>query len=175
MMKWILTLSLLFFASCGKNEAIRPVGNYPNGSYPPVTQAPPPTYPPQTNYYPPQQGGYPPPYFAPQMPPQMPPQFYPWLPMYQYFQQQPITINVWVNVWNGWQGYAQQRGYDRYDFTRFWFDYCPQNLPQQYLPVYYQMDQSYYYWMDQNTYFDPNCDADFFWANYSYNSCDYCY
>ncbi len=178
MMKWILTLSLLVFASCGKNEAVRPVGNYPNQgpgyNYPPVNQAPPPYngggYQPTYYPYPQQQPQYPPPYFVPQMPPQMPPQFYPWLPVYNYFQSQPVTVNVWVNVWNGWQGYAQQRGYDRYDFTRFWYDYCPQHLPQQYMPAYQQIDQSYYYWMNQNTYFDPSCDSSYFWANYNYMS-----
>ncbi len=178
-MKWILIISMLFFAACGKNEAVRPVGNY-TPTYPQQTvpQAPPPMVGGGQGY--PTNGN---PYFVPNMPAQMPNQFYPWLPMYQYFQQQPQTVNIWINVWAGWQGYAQQRGYNRYDFNRFWFDYCPEYFPQQYYPVYQYFDQNVYYWMNQNTYLDPSCDASYFWANYSYMSyqpaydyCDsYCY
>lgn len=175
MMKWILTLLLLGFVGCGKNEAVRPVGNYPNQG--PINQAPPPPVNNGGGYYPYNQPPMqePPPYFNPNMPPQMPPQFYPWLPVYNYFQSQPVTINVWVNIWSGWQNYSRQNGCDMYDFKRFWYDYCPQYLPQQYQPTYQYFDQNYYYWMNQNTQFAPNCDASYFWANYSYDDCESCY
>ena len=170
----------LLFVGCGKNDSIRPAGNVlPPGYYPPqqgpINQAP---LPPGGGYYPPPPGGpQQPPYFNPQMPPGMPPQYYPWLPMDNYFRQTPQLTQVWVNVWINWQSYAQNRGYDVYNFPAFWREYCPQNWQsQQYVQLYQYFDQSCYSWVDYNTQFAPQVDPSYFWMNYNgmpYSGMDY--
>lgn len=167
--KWIIQFSFLslflFFSACGKNDPIVPTGT--SGPYNPnyYPQAP---VPPNGGYYPPP-GGYQggnPPYFNPTLPPGMPPQYTPWLPIDNYFRQNPQTVNVWVNIWVNWQNYAQYQGYDVYDFPRFWFDYCPSQLGgTQFAPVYNYFDQNVYYWVDYNTQFYCE-DPSYFWQYY---------
>ena len=162
----ILMLSFcLLFSACGKNE---PIANNGTGTGSPYyyPQAP---VPPNGGYYPPP-GGYPPGgngggYFNPQMPQGMPNQYTPWLPIDNYFRyrQQP---QAWVNIWMNWQYYAQYRGYNQYDFSGFWFDYCPNQLSgTQFQPVYNYFDTNVYYWIDYNTQFQCD-DPSYFWQNY---------
>lgn len=158
-----LASSLLFFAACGKNEPITstPPG-YPYGGYQnPYGQAP---MPPGGGYQMPPTG-YQQPYFNPQMPPGMPPQYMPWLPIDNYFRQNPTIINVWVNVWNNWQNFAGYNGYNVYDFSTFWFDYCPQYYPQ-YNQIWNYFDTNVYWWVNQNTQFNYQQDPGYFWQYY---------
>jgi hypothetical protein len=157
--QWLLAF-LLIFAACGKNDAVRSVGNsgpYPQGPYP---QAPyNPGYPPNGG------GGYPP--FNPQMPPGMPPQYTPFLPIDNYFRSQPQITNVYVNIiWPQWQQYANYYGYNPYDFNTFWYDYCPTTG---YIDnsVYQYYDNNYYWWANQGQgYCDYGCDPEYFWSYY---------
>lgn len=170
-LKVALGISLLFFAACGKNEPVTATGPgypYPNNYYP---QAP---VPPNGGYQVPP--GYNQPYFNPQMPPGMPNQYTPWLPVDNYFRQNPTTVNIWVNIWNNWQGYAGQNGYSQYDFPRFWFDYCPQYYPQ-YNNVWNYFDTNVYWWVNPYTQMDCGQDPGYFWQYYSgvpYGGIDYC-
>jgi len=160
MKKWLLVF-LLLFAACGKNDAVRNVGT--GGPYAP--QAPyNPNYPqgPQNPQYPP---------FNPQLPPGMPPQYTPWLPVDNYFRQQPPQVtNVYINViLPQWQQYANYYGYNQYDFNTFWYDYCPQYvIPYGYMDAgTYSYYDSYYYWAGYGSYgCDYGCDSYDYWSYY---------
>lgn len=147
MMKRIFAISLLVLATgCGKNDPIRGVNPPPASPGAPVVQAPPPA------------GNYPPPGgFYPSMPPGYGPQFTPFLPIYQHYPQ-PVFQQIWV----GWQNYCQTYGIPVYDFSTFWFEYCPSAVPYDY----YYLDYSYYSWVDPYTTFSPYCDPYTFWQGY---------
>jgi hypothetical protein len=98
------------------------------------------------------------------MPNGMPPQYTPWLPVDNYFRQNPTTVNIWVNIWNNWQVYAPQHGYQQYDFNRFWFEYCPNNYPQ-YMDVWNYFDTNVYWWVQPNSQFQCE-DPTYFWQYY---------
>jgi hypothetical protein len=171
----------LLVSACGKNEAF-----VPGGYYPPVNQAP---MPPGGGYYPPSTqypGGGPSPYFRPQLPQGYPNQYTPFLPLDNYMRRTPPMQQMWVNVWVNWQDYSYQRGYDQYDFSRFWYEYCPQQFyGTQYWDMYNYFDQNVYQWADPNMQWGQSYDPYYFWQNYdympyqpidSYGYCDsYCY
>lgn len=164
-----------------------PGGGYPiGGGYPPAGGG---YYPPGGSFPPGGNpgGGFPPgvggqPYaFQPQMPPSYPIQYYPFLPLYNYFQQNQQMQMYWAQFWAQWQQYAQMRGYQQYDFSRFWTDYCPQQWSQGgYDQVYGYFNQSFYYWVTPQTQFSYNVDPSTFWSNcydypypsYQMNWCD---
>ena len=166
---WLLSFFLVF-VSCGKNDAIRPVGYAPYAG--PFTQAPPP--PQGGGWMPPQgPGGMPPGgpgYFTPQPPPpQYGPGFYPFMPIYQYMQQRPQLNVYWINIWNDWRGYAQNNGCQQTDFSCFWRDYCPNQLGNSsFAPIHQAFDQNVYYWVGGDTQFLPGVDASYFWQPYNY-------
>lgn len=174
----LVAMLLASLVGCGKNDAVVPVGQLP----PPMQAPPPPNYNPPAyppgggGGYPPGGGGgyYPPPQqqpqppmgFRPQLPPQMPPQYYPFLPIDNFMRQSPQMQQYWAYFWGQWQGYAQRRGVNPYDFTRFWFDYCPQQWGYgEFQQLYSYFDQNFYYWVTPQTYFSQNIDASYFWAN----------
>jgi hypothetical protein len=174
MRKLIVVAIMILFSACGKNEAVRSVGNNPPPNYPPnqgpYNQAP---MPPNGGYYPPPGGGGypaggPPPYFQPVMPPQMPPQYTPFLPIDYYFRQRPQLVNVYVNIWNDWRTYANYYGYNQYDFNGFWFDYCQTNwVGGYYGDLYNYMNTNVYWWASPEvSYCDSGCDAGYFWQHY---------
>jgi len=163
-----LVLTLGVFAGCGKNEPIMPIGSVPY-------QAPPPAYYPQNPY--PQGPGYQqPPYFQPQIPQNQPPAYYPFVPVDNYFRQNPQTQPFWGPMWNRWQSYSGQRGTNPYDFNKFWYDFCPQDWGQRgYGDLYRQFDDSFYWWATPQTQWDVNVDVNVFWApydGYSYGEFD---
>lgn len=161
----ILWGSLLFFAACGKNEPVTATGpGYPYTPYPQAPMPPNGGYQMPPNYTPTGGGGYNP-YFYPQLPPGMPNQYTPWLPIDNYFRQNPTTVNIWVNIWTNWQGYANYNGYSPYDFTKFWFDFCPQQYPQ-YQPMWNYFDTNVYWWVDPYSQINCQQDPSYFWQYY---------
>lgn len=163
MMRWILLAPvILFFTGCGKND-LRANGSGPGYSNAPISQAPAPIYP----QSPQQQPGVNPPMFNPQLPAGMPQQFYPWLPMYQFFIQQPQISFVWYNIWNQWQIYARTFGCGMYNFPIFWNVYFP--LVWNYGPyvqLYQLMALNFYPWMAPGVIIPPIATPAFFWSNY---------
>ncbi len=155
---------LLLITACGKNEAI-----IPGGYYPPNFQAP---MPPGGGYYPPAQpysGGGQSPYFQPQMPSGFPSQYTPFVPFDNYMRRSQPTQQYYVNLWVNWQGYSQQRGYNQYDFSRFWYEYCPQQMQNtQYQNVYRYFDQNVYSWVDPAMQWGGGYNPSQFWQNYNY-------
>ena len=164
MVRLFLTVGVFLVSiGCGKNDVgIR--GNNPGNQFGPIAQAPMPQQP----YYPPQQQPYTPTTFAPQMPPNMPPQFYPWLPMNNFFIQQPQLNYVWVNIWTQWQAYANQTGCGVYNFPVFWNQYFPVNWNYgPYLSLYQYFRTTFYPWMNPGVVLPPISNPIYFWGNYS--------
>lgn len=168
---WRLSLAfcvMLFFTGCGKND-IGVIGpNYPYPGTGPITQAP--FYPSQPPYQNPPYPNQPPygPAFYPQMPPSMPPQFYPFLPIYNYFYQQPQLNIVWVQIWTQWQIYATNCGCGLYNFPVFWQQYFPQMWSYgNYVPFYQYMNSYFYPWMSAGINLPYVAEPSFFWMNYS--------
>jgi hypothetical protein len=162
---WFASLVVvgLLVSACGKNEAF-----VPGGYYPPNYQAP---MPPGGGYFPPQQpyGGGQSPYFQPQMPSGYPSQYTPFIPFDNYMRRSQPMQQYYVNLWVNWQGYSQQRGYNQYDFSRFWYEYCPQQFQgTQYMDLYNYFDQNVYYWVDPSMQWGGGYDPNYFWQNYNY-------
>jgi hypothetical protein len=97
----------------------------------------------------------------------------------------PPLQQYWTQFWYGWEQYSFQRGYNPYDFSRFWFEYCPQQWSYtQYADLYNYFDQNVYHWMDPYMSFQVS-DPGYFWQYYNwmpyapvdaYGYCDgYCY
>lgn len=160
----LLVAVALVLSACGKNEPIVPIGG---GYYGP--QAP---MPPGGGYYPPTSpygGPGPSPYFQPHMPNGYPNQYTPFLPIDNYMRRTPQMQQVWVNIWVNWQGYSQRRGYSPYDFSRFWYEYCPQQFSgTQYQNLYNYFDQNVYNWVDPYQSWGGNYDPSYYWQNYNY-------
>lgn len=158
------TVVALLLTACGKNEPI-----IPSGYYPPNYQAP---MPQGGGYYPPSQpygGQGPSPYFQPQMPSGYPSQYTPFIPFDNYMRRSQPSQQYYINLWVNWQGYSQQRGYNQYDFSRFWYEYCPQQFQNtQYQQVYNYFDQNVYGWVDPSMQWGNGYDPNHFWQNYNY-------
>lgn len=156
-----------FLLSCGKNDSIRTAGGgyYPSGPSQPVLPPPGPTEP----YYPaPSYGGYPG-YpgggmFQPGFSQPYGPRFYPWMPIYVYYQQVVYLQPVFITLWTGWQNFAVANQIPVYDFTQFWYNYCPQVMPTQ---LYTYFSNNFYPWMTPTTAFYPYYSPQTFWQNYS--------
>lgn len=177
----LLMAVAVLVSACGKNEPIVPVGAYPS----PYNQAP---VNPNGTYYPPstQYPTGPSPYFQPQMPQGYPNQYTPFLPIDNYMRRTPPMQQYWSNLWVNWQSYSYQHNYNQYDFSRFWYEYCPQQMyGTQYQQLYSYFDQNVYYWTSPNMQWGGNYDPSYYWQNYNYMSyqpidnygyCDgYCY
>lgn len=158
----ILILSLLLLPQCGKNDGIRTSGIYPGG-YPsgssPMTPPPAPNYPYGGGY---SYGGSG--YFQPGYPAAYGPQFYPWMPIYVFYQQTVVLQPVFITLWTGWQNYAYMNSIPLYDFTTFWYNYCPQAMSPQ---LYSYFSTNFYPWITPVTYFSPQYTPQVFWQNYS--------
>jgi len=177
----ILGIAVLTFVlvGCGKNDPVTPYGGY----VPPAQAPAPPNYAPGGSYSPnqffPQQpmGN-----FQPQMPMGMPQQYYPFLPIDNYMRRDPRLQQQWQGMWQQWQGYAQQRRISPYDFSTFWFDYCPQQWGGAgWHNLYQYFDSNFYYWTQPGMQFpvQNNFSATYFWSNAyefpmpQYDLCDY--
>jgi len=167
--KVIIVSFLGLLVGCGKNDGIRTAGG---GFYPtpnPYGPSNGPVLPPSApNYpYPPYGGGYPyggGGYFQPSFPMGYGNQFYPWMPIYVFYQQTVVLQPVFINIWTGWQNYAYLNRLPVYDFTSFWYQYCPQVMSPQ---LYLYFSDSFYPWMTPTTYFSPQYTPQVFWQNYS--------
>ncbi len=189
----LLALFVLALAACGKNEALFPIAQQPYGQSPygqspygqspygqpygqspygPMYQAPgygapgyPSNYTPGYGYLPGYgNNGYYPGGFAPQMPSGYPSAYTPFLPVDYYMRNNPQLAPQWPQIWNQWRNYANNYGYNPYDFNRFWFDYCPRsNMSPQ---IYIYLDQTFYPWVNTNTVFPANLNPQYFWIHY---------
>ncbi len=158
-MKLLCLVVILFLSSCGKNENFIPVGNFP---HPPTVSSP---YSPG-------------PYFYPQMPNGYPPQYYPYLPVHNYFNQNPMLSGYWQQYWNNWVNYCGYYQCNPYNFSLFWYDYCPRQWRNTDMwNLYLFLDSNFYYWMQPDTVFIELEDPSVFWQNYYGYSyyCDFCY
>lgn len=149
-------------------------GGYPSTGYP-STGYPTSGYP--TSGYPGgYAGGYPsagtPTYFLPQqtMPQGYPAQAYPFLPIYNYFQQSPNMQAYWNGFWAGWAAYAQQQGMSPYNFNAFWYNYCPQQWggSNQGQSLYGYFNQNFYYWATPQMQWSSSVNPSTFWQNCNY-------
>lgn len=142
------------------------MGRGPGYSSGPITQAP--YYPQQPNYPPPSGPYNPPPVFNPQLPVGMPQQFYPWIPMYNFFLQQPRISYQWTNIWSSWQIYANRTGCGTYNFPVFWNTYFPTYWNYgPYVPFYQSMCTNFYSWMGADVVLPSTANSSYFWMNYS--------
>lgn len=140
---------IVVLAGCN-NEPIRQVNVAPN----PIQY---PSYPGQ------------PPTFQPQLPQwQQQPQFTPFVPIDCYMNQNPALYQYWQTMWYGWQNYAVSYNINPYDFTTFWYDYCPQQWQgTEYQEIYTYLDTYFYSWMSPQTQFSPyGYDPTQFWGGY---------
>ncbi len=155
-----LLLVGLILSACGKNDAVTQTGTTPY--YPPnYQQAPAPQ-----GYQPQNGGNYGPNTFVPQMPQGYNQSYYPFLPVYQFMQNQQYQ-GFWNQTWSGWQTYANYYGYNTNDFNTFWYTYCPQQWNNSgYYDVYNYLDQTFYWWANSNTYYPQNTDSYYFWEYY---------
>lgn len=170
MWKWFITAVIAFqLVGCGKNEAIRTAGGpFPAPGAPTMggPYGPGPMSPPPAPFYPYGGGGggfgngnfYP-----GAMPMGYGPQFYPWMPIYVFYQQNVILQPVFITMWSGWQNYAYLNRIPVYDFTLFWYSYCPQVMSPQ---LYQYFGNQFYPWMTPTTYFSPTYSPQVFWQNY---------
>ena len=174
-MAWRVTIILaitFLLMSCGKNDGIRTAGGglYPQG---PSMPALPPASP--GNYYPgygggygggygPGMGGYGAGNFQPGYYNPYGTQFYPWMPIYVYYQQVVYLQPSFIILWTGWQNFALVNQIPVYDFTQFWYNYCPQVMPTQ---LYNHFANTFYPWMTPSTVFYPSYSPQTFWQNYS--------
>ncbi len=128
----------------------------------PVSQAP--GYPGQYPTYPGQQ----PPTFNPVLPQGQQPQYTPFVPIDCYMNQNPQLYQYWQTMWSDWQNYSYYYGIDQYDFSTFWFDYCPQQWQgTQYQEIYTYLDTYFYSWTTPQTQFSPyGYDPGQFWGGY---------
>lgn len=173
MWKWFITAVVVFqLVGCGKNEAIRTAGGplpspgvptnggpYPSNPYGPYS----PMTPPAAPFYPYGGGGFGNGYFQPGMPMGYGPQFYPWMPIYVFYQQNVILQPIFITMWSGWQNYAYLNRIPVYDFTVFWYTYCPQVMSPQ---LYQYFGNQFYNWMTPTAYFSPSYSPQLFWQNY---------
>lgn len=176
---------VIFLAACGKNDSIRTSGgyypsypSYPGGGgtqLPNYTPLPDnsglPYSPPMGNG--PYAGGWP--YsggaggmvpggtFQPYAPTGYGSGFYPWMPIYGYYQQSAGLQPVFISLWNGWQDYACANQLSVYDFTQFWYSYCPQVMSSQ---LYRYFSNQFYPWMTPHTVFSSSMSPQVFWQNY---------
>jgi len=149
------------FSGCAKNDGIR-VGGPGLGPVTPGPSAPmlPPSNPAPSYPYPAYGGGN----FQPYFPMNYGPRFYPWAPIYNFYQQYVFLQPVFVVLWSGWQNFALVNQIPVYDFTQFWYNYCPQTMS----PVLYQyFSNTFYPWMTPTTVFAPSYSPQVFWQNYS--------
>lgn len=158
---WILILTLILGAGCGKNQ-----GYYPGG-YAPYTQAP--GYPAGYSAYP--TSGYPAAgygAFTPQLPAGYPAAYTPFLPVDYYMRQNPQTAPYWPGYWSGWVSYCNRYGYSPYDFNRFWYAYTPQQWNQGgWNQIYGYLNKNFYGWANPNIQIAVQVNPQTFWANYS--------
>lgn len=120
MRKLIWVAGLLCLLGCGKSDFYSDGSGYYNQS--PYFGAQGPIVPPTGAY----------PQINPQLPQGYPQQYQPFAPMYNYFQQSPQMSAYYQNLWQQWQVYAQQRQVNVYSFPTFWYQFCPQQVPQQF-------------------------------------------
>ena len=177
MLRWFLMLgvvALLLNACSQDNFVAQPVVSPPSQAPPPANFQQPPPAPP----------GYPPTYFQPQLPPGYPQAYYPFVPIDNYMRRTPGMITYWYQFWNGWVSYANSVGYQPYDFSAFWYDYCPQAwYGTSYWSLYQEFDQSFYSWMTPGMQLPTSCDPSYFWSDYygypytsfDSNYCSSCY
>jgi len=164
-------LGLLFIVTgCGKNDGIRTAGGYYSpqspsvnppggGGFPgPITSNPFPSNPSFNGGF--GGGGT----FQPYLPSGFGNGFYPWMPIYGYYQQNVNLRPVFVALWNGWQNYACANHVSVYDFTAFWYNYCPQVMSQ---PLYQYFSSQFYPWMTPSAVFYTSVNPQIFWQNYS--------
>lgn len=175
----ILVLSIVITA-CGKNDGIRTAGggSYPvnPGGYDPYLPQDPGLSPFPNNpgggggFYPPTTGGGyggggwgGPGTFQPYFPSGYGTGFYPWMPIYGYYQQNVSLQPAFVVLWTGWENYACANQIPVYDFTAFWYNYCPQVMSTQ---LYQYFNQNFYPWMTPRTVLYTSVNPQVFWQNY---------
>lgn len=165
--------------ACGKNDGIRRAGGgvypvNPGGYDPYLPQDPFPNNPGGgTGFYPPSGSpGYGGPgggfgggggTFQPYSPSGFGSGFYPWMPIYGYYQQNVALQPAFIVLWNGWQNYACANQIPVYDFTAFWYSYCPQVMSSQ---LYQYFSQAFYPWMTPRTVLYTTVNPQQFWQNY---------
>jgi len=169
------TVFLMGLSACEKNDGIRTAGG---GYLPPApignNPYPSPGTGPISNPFPnnPPGGGFSPPYggnfggggtFQPSFPSGFGTGFYPWMPIYGYYQQNVVLRPVFISLWNGWQSYAVSQQLPVYDFTSFWYNYCPQVMSPQ---VYQYFSNNFYPWMTPSSVFYTSTNPQLFWQNY---------
>ncbi len=171
-MRWPEAILIAFISlaliSCGKNDPIRPLGTpiAPNKAPAPPSYAPGGNFAPNT-FFPQTPMGN----FRPQMPMGQPSQYYPFVPLDNYMRRDPRLQQYWDGYWRQWQGYAQRNRINQYDFSKFWFDYCPNQWSHtQFGNLYNYMDSNFYYWTQPGTQFpvqngNVNFSVDYFWGN----------
>jgi hypothetical protein len=163
----------LFVVACGKNAPNTPYG--PGQFYP---QAPLPNG--SMPYY--QNGGSPygspygynapnansPYYFNPQMPSGFPQSYYPFLPIDNYFRNNPqYGQPYWNGLWNHWQNTAHHWGVSPYDFTVFWNEYCPQVWTSgQEHQIFVHFNQTFYHWAQPQVVIPAVVNPTQFWTHY---------
>lgn len=171
-------LVAILIVSCGKNEPVVspapfvpaptqapppstvpnnqngpfPNGTYPNGTYPNGQSG--------TGYFPGNGGAG----FNPNLPSGYPNQYYPFLPVDNYFRNQPGMSGYWNQFWSGWVNHCQRNQIPVYDFQQFWFQYCPQQWAgTQYSQVYQYFSSNVYQWVQPGMQFQPNIPPQQFW------------
>jgi len=73
----------------------------------------------------------------------------------------------WTQMWQRWQQYSYQVGYNQYDFGAFWYDFCPQEwYGSSFEPMYNYFDYNVYSWMTPQTQLSSYADPYTFWQNY---------
>jgi len=160
-MRWITILLVLeFTSSCGKNDGFRVAGPgvgpaLPGPSMPMLPPSNPAPYP-----YPSYGNGG----FQPYYPSSYGPRFYPWAPIYNFYQQNIYLQPVFVVLWSGWQNYALVNRVPVYDFTQFWYSYCPQVMSP---GLYQYFSTTFYPWMTPTQVFSPAYTPQVFWQNYT--------
>lgn len=174
MRKWFLPKRMLFLVlwfvlafelGCGKNEPIVPAGYLPAPSVAPGPMTSMGGYSPYG-----QNGGFPgfgSPYFYPQVPSGYSNQYYPFLPIDGYMRQNASLQNYWQQLWNGWIIAAPAMGTTPYDFSQFWFNYCPGQWANSGLGnLYDYFNNNVYYWAKPNMWYPPNPNPASFWSSY---------
>lgn len=182
---------VLLISACGKNAP-----NAPYGGYMPVAPAPQGQLP-YYGGYGPGSGGYPygggqypyggmggypygspygygypgaqyPYYFNPQMPSGYPSQYTPFLPLDNYFRNNPqYGQPYWNALWNQWYQTANHWGVSPYDFPVFWNEYCPQVMRSgQEYGIYVTFQQNFYSWAQPGVEVPTNVNPNSFWIHY---------